>query len=426
MILFNMYNVILSFISLSIFIIFYFIAEGVGNYYLMPLILLILSYYLIIKFRKRTLFSLLLFFISLFPSDFLLVYFSGVTFFWVLDFNNINFVFLTCAIPLSFFLLISTPREYILNYSVDFVHDKTIQYLLIFIYLVGTLYLSGENIFEASKSYSTYQENIKGASGLNEYLILLSCFFVLFKRTRVINIIISLILFVYILKSSLYGFRVQALMQFIVLYFITVNKDVKSKYLFIVLISGFFLMLLFGFAKEGMEFDHIGLELLIDTRNGYAQSHQQGVLSSSSAILNYQYHVPNILINLPSVFSVSIIPRGLVGDLFPWAYPSSFVQNFQYTPGGGLFTTQIYFLLGFPGLIIISFLMTLLFGKFLEFDKEKPTPIIILLFVVAVVFFPRWVSYDYFNYYVRSSVTLIALYLLMQLFLKAGGKKSDK
>ncbi|TDM56051.1 hypothetical protein [Aliivibrio fischeri] len=371
-------------------------------------------------------FSLLLFFLFLFPFDFLLVYFSGATFFWGLDFYNINFVFLTCAIPLSFFLAIPTPKDYILNYNFNFVQDKYIQYGLIFIYAVGTFSLSGGNIFESSRSYSAYQENIKGATGLNEYLILLSCIFVLFNKTKITRFVISLLLSFYIFKSVIYGFRVQALMQFVVLYFIVLNRDVKSKYLFVLLISGFFLMLLYGFAKEGMQFEQFGLDLLVDTRYGYAQSHQQGVLSASTVMLNYQEYVPNFFINIPSVLSVSTIPRGLIGDIFPWAYPSSFVQNFEYTPGGGLFTTQIYFLLGFPGLIIISFIMTLIIGKFIAFDKEKPSPIVAIFSIVALVFFPRWISYDFFNYYVRSSIVLVILYLLILLLLSVASKKNDR
>lgn len=388
--------------------------------------LLFLCFFLIFKFRKRTLFTLLIFFITLFPFDFLLVYFSGANFFDGLDFKNINLVFLTCAIPLSFFLLIETPRNYLSNYTLDFIHDNTVKFSIIFVYFVGTMYLSGGNIFESSQSYSAYQDNIKGASGLNEYLILLSCFFVLYKQTRITKVLIFIALSFYVFKSATFGFRVQVLMQCIVLFFIMVNKDIKSKYLFVSLISGFFLMLVYGFAKEGMDIDKIGFELLVDTRYGYAQSHQQGVLSSSSAILNYKDYVPNIFINLPSILSASVIPRRLVGDLFPWAYPSSFVQNFQYTPGGGLFTTQIYFLLGFPGLIVISFLMTLLFSKVIVFRNERPKAVITILFVVAVVFFPRWVSYDFFNYYVRNSVTLILLYLLLKIFINIAGKRYGK
>ncbi|NOH45052.1 hypothetical protein F0259_14730 [Vibrio cyclitrophicus] len=308
------------------------------------------------------------------------------------------------------------------NYDLDYIANDFILFLVLFVYLIGTLYLSGGNIFESDASYSAYRDNLKGASGLNEYLILLSCIFVVFKKNNVTRCLISLAISLYIFKSVIYGFRVQALMQFILLYFIIVNKDIKSRYLFIVLIFGFLLMLVYGFTKEGMQVENIGLELLVDTRYGYAQSHQQGVLSSSTAILNYQGNTPNIFINIPSVLTATVVPRGLVGDIVPWAYPSSFVQNYQYTPGGGLFTTQVYFLLGFPGLFIISFFMLFIFSVFLNFERCKPDPISALLFTVAVVFFPRWVSYDFFNYYARSAFILVCLYLLIRFFLKVSGK----
>ncbi|WP_394135673.1 hypothetical protein [Aliivibrio fischeri] len=416
--LFNSALIGVGTLSLSFFIIIFFVAESLSNFYLMPVCLLLIAFVLIVKFRKRTLFSLMLFFVFLFPFDFLMVYFSGATFFHAYDFNNINLVFLTLSFFCSFLLFIPSPKEYIKSYDLEYINSNILFFFILGVYLLGTMYLSGGNIFESDSSYGAYRDNLKNASGLNEYLIILSCLFIIIKKTKAMRFFVCFAVSIYIFKSVIYGLRVQALMQFIVFYFMFINKDIKSKYLFLALSSGFLLMLIYGFAKEGMIIEKIGFELLVDTRYGYAQSHQQGVLSSSTAMLNYKDLFPNVFLNIPSVMSASVIPRGIIGDILPWAYPSSFVQMFQYTPGGGLFTTQIYLLLGFPGLIIILLFMVSFLNSFLNLGNRKPNCIITLLFIVTVVFFPRWISYDFFNYFARSSFVLIMLYVFIYIFLK--------
>ncbi|WIG69270.1 oligosaccharide repeat unit polymerase [Photobacterium damselae] len=407
-----LYVVLLYFFSITL----YFITNYSYNICIIPLASFILGAITVFRFRYKTLIAFILFFILLFPFDFLLVYYSGVKFFPGYDFNNINIVFLCLLLFQSTIFYISPPKIMSYNYDFEAIKSDLILYILIFIYAVGVLLLSGGNIFNSTESYDLYQDNLNAGSGLYEYLIMLSCLIVLFKKNKKQKIIFIFFLSLYVIKTVLFGFRVQAIMQFIVLYIVVINRDLKPYMLFIALGGGFLLILSYGFMKEGMNFDNINLSLLIDTRYGYAQSHQQGVLSSSTAILNYTNEINYKLFNIPSVFMASILPRGLVGDIIPWAYPAAFVKQFQYTPGGGLFIVQIYFLFGFTGLFISSILITFLINKIC--NQRYKNRLIVCFSLILVVFFPRWISYDFFNYFMRSSIMVFCTVLVIDLIIK--------
>ena len=409
---------IFVFLTFCIAISFLFLmAVSAGNIVLGALGCFCLSTYNMLRFVRRTPVFFVLFFIWLFSFDFTLVYYSGVPYYPFYKMEYINLVFLSMSVFQVLLLLVDSPKGYMTYDRVTLFSCNKTFYLLLTVFFIGTLSLKGENIFQSAKSYSAYQQNLAGASGLNEYLIMLAMVLLLFSRGKIETLIFGCCLLIYIYKSTVFGLRVQSLMVMIVFMMLFLKRDLKPLLTLLVSVSGFLLMLVFGFLKEGADIQAIGLGMFVDDRYGYAQSHQQGVLSSSTLIFNYQDNLADFqYLGVPGALLASTVQRRYVGDLIPWVYPSSYIQNFEYSPGGGIFTTQIVFLLGWPGLIVVCSLLVYLINSFVVV-RYSYKPYQVVGFMVFVVFFPRWVSYDFFSFFCRTFIWILLFVFALKYFI---------
>lgn len=395
------------FLLLSIFI--YILSLIQNSIYPVLIFTLMLCLYNLFLSRKSLNLSLFWLFISLFPWDYLLVKISGATFLYVYKHEYMADILFSLCIFCTFMLTVNNKNEhYHTGNKLEILTGNYIYYIYIILSFLITVYIKGESIISSDKSYSTYQENLNSGNGLTEYVLMIFIACLFFKKNTKMKFFFYAIISFYILKMVLLGFRVQAIIAIIIMSYLFFNERIKIKYNLLLCLLGLFSTLIYGFIKEGITISEqtISLELLLDTRYGYVQSHQQGVLSSSTVILSYENTDIPYILRWPAMFIVSILPRYFVGDLLPSMYPSTYVSRFEYIPGGGLFTSQIQFALGYIGLIFFSFIISYLFRKDL---KQEKASIFTIIITTLLCFFPRWVSYDFFNYGIRSCVIVLLL-----------------
>ena len=390
-----------------------------GSYIAVLYLCFVLSLINVLRFAHRFFIFSVFFFMFLFPFDFMLTELVSAPLFPGYKTQYISIVFLILCIFQGSCLLINAPKESFVYRELEFIKDKWLLVACFMFFAVGLYMFKGESIFSASKSYSTYQANIKNSSGLNEYLLIFSVFILFIKKSFLMRCFFVGLLGVFVTKAVFYGFRVQAIMGLLVIFITVFKQDPPRFFSILIMISGFFVMLIFGFMKEGADIDNFSLDLLVDVRYGYAQSHQHGVLSSSTVILSHSesLSLEQKLATIPALILASTVPRRFLNDLVPWVYPSSYVQTFEYTPGGGLFIIQIYFLLGVGGIIVflVSFVSLLnYFSKLNVISKNKDKYILVLI-VYMFVFMPRWISYDFFNYGLRGCFLIFLLVSLHSL-----------
>lgn len=356
--------------------------------------------------------SLFWLFLLMFPWDYLLVKISNATFFYVYKHEYMAEVLFSLCVFCSFMSTVSSSKSKKIYYhtgnSLALFSSNSLYYIYIIIALIITISIKGENIILSAKSYSTYQENLNSGNGLIEYVLMIFIACLFFKKNKHMKLLLFILLSIYILKMILLGFRVQAMIAIIIMSLLIINGRMKVKYNLLLCFIGLFSTLIYGLIKEGVNISEqtLSLELLLDTRYGYVQSHQQGVLSSSTVISSYPNDSIPYVFRWPAALIISIIPRSMIVDWLPFMYPSAYIRDFQYIPGGGLFTVQINFLLGYFGLILFSIIIAWIFKKDLY---QKKSSVYTIITTTLLCFFPRWVSYDFFNYGVRSCIVVLVL-----------------
>jgi len=263
-----------------------------------------------------------------------------------------------------------------------------------------------------------YVENLEQGSGLPEYLIFLLCMVVFFSPERARTPLVAISASILTYKLVFMGYRVQALMLFILIYYIFIEHRIKTWMIVALIIIAFLGMSWFGYMKDGKA-DMDLVELIFDASNGFVLSHQTGVIYSSMTVLGAidSGHF-SVSERFWSFFGTSInfvVPSRLVRDLVPEFNVALYIQTLFQTAGGVLFTVAFYTWFGIAGPIGLG----LLFGRIPAFaEKISRSTNASSIFWGAFLFclfvaFPRWVSYDIGNFMVRLPLTIGLLTLLI-------------
>lgn len=409
----------------SMFTLLYIFSIYKNSYSLIPTLLIIVILVTIYLIRGDLPLVLFWFFLFLFPFDFLLGVYSGEKLLPVYKFEYLNEVFYSFSISISIFASFmknSSGRVALIGHGLSLVRLDAVLYIYILAAFILTVSIKGDISLFSENSYRQYQENLRMGSGIIEYVLMIFIATIFFKKSSyMLFLCVACILF-YIVKMLLLGFRVQAIVGVLILFFMIRNKHPKPIVNITLCFLSFFFMLSYGIIKEGVNvLEHgVTFNVLLDTRYGYIQSHQHGVLSSSSVILSHPLpsDIPSALV-MPSTVLASILPRFLLDSYIPFVYPSAYVQTFEYTPGGGIFSTQILHLLGGGGLLLLSLLLAIIFRLYLI---AKSVNIFVVSGITLLCFFPRWVSYDFFNFGMRTILIVLFLVYIPRLFLFIRGR----
>lgn len=383
---------------------------------------LFLSVLSLVRNSNRVFLFFIFFFLTLFPFDFLVSNGAEVPLIYVYKLKELPFVFLLFNLFQCSCLFIKGAKVSFSYRNIEFLNSRFVFYFFTLLMLIGTLSLKGSNIFSSSGSYTAYTTNLDSASGLNEYLLILAIFLLFFSKRKTERIIFVLVVGLYVFKSVTYGFRVQSIMALFIIGVAVAKKDPSKVVIWCCAFLGFFIILLFGFLKEGADVSNLGLKILVDDRYGYAQSHQHGVLSSSSTVLDIysKSTVMQELLDVPATLLSATLPRRFIGDDVPRVYPSAYVQTFEYTPGGVMFLVQIYVLTGWVGFALFNLIFISIcnsFNRSVHVNDYK-SRVNIVIVVTFFIFFVRWISYDFFNYGVRTLFILTILFSIYKVISK--------
>ncbi|MDE6534782.1 MAG: hypothetical protein K2K82_02100 [Muribaculaceae bacterium] len=247
---------------------------------------------------------------------------------------------------------------------------------------------SGDTILESGG----YGQGSKNVSSLYGYGIIPIVVALRYSYSHSRKVIVVLLALCYILKTLLYGGRIDAIMLIIAFYTLYFYKVFNKRTSVILLFCAF----LFNQAWEVIRqsINHINVkESLVDTASNlsissgnsadvyYASERiiyliKNGILGVQERFLSFMYFMES------SVVSYSSLPA--------LANLSSFNMSRYGTGGGGLVPVFIYAWLGIPGVILVSSLLGMGLSRFIR-GKCGTFMYFYIVFVIATI--PRWYAY---------------------------------
>jgi hypothetical protein len=299
--------------------------------------------------------------------------------------------------------------------KLQFPKSPVIFNILISIILVATTFgIRGAFVLGVDDGYSSYVDNLQGASGLQEYLLVLFFISGALIKTRLQKIVWFIVLAIFVVKLSLVGLRIVALMGLLLgLWFSGARVSIKQT--IIVFVSGFFLMSLLGLLKSG-SFDLANL--FFELHGDNFVSHHGNVLWASTAMLQLIDRGVidfSIRFDLLAYYSLnSLIPSGLLQEFFGQSYFGSWLQENGYTSGGGHAATYLYVAGGSLSIVLVSSLWGFAFKVATSSNTSSPAVFLRCLFLMTLITFPRWISYDIGNFLFRLPIytSLITVFII--------------
>ena len=283
--------------------------------------------------------------------------------------------------------------------------------------LVVVFGFGGVVVVGSEGGYQSYRDNIKQGSGIIEYLLLIFVVLSSFRRNFLMTSFFVFLVLIYAVKCALLGFRVQSVMAIILLIAIFLPSMRPRVTIFLAVVGGGFALLL-GVLKHGLQFEIASLII----NGNYLQTPHGGAAASSTVILGLLDL--NLWESATSLLAF-ILPRGIIGDIVPWAYPGSYVQMSESTPGGVLVGVYGYYLAGFFGVVLISILLKFMIDGLCKNNARTPMEVVWGFCAVSFfIFFPRWFLYDFGNYGPRMILTFLVMLLLAYIASKSAATLS--
>jgi hypothetical protein len=377
-----------------------------GTLKIMSLAVVLINIVFIIKFHRQIPIFILFVFILLYSLIFPSFFIEGYDISYWPDFQTskiIGIVLLSHFLFL-FFLGNSISSRF---YNIELNFKKVIKpniYVFIFLSFLGTILilfgLSGENIF-VSGTYANSE--VVQKSTLHEYFILVFLFIIAYAPNGVLyQRIIQLFLFIFSLKTLLYGGRVEVLQILLLFFYISYvfKNRIKLKYVIAILIFGiYFSGLVSNIRANPLILLSDNFIDLFNPTNIFFNKPENRILSSTEGdVIQSSARI----VGLVQTNEISLVQRviSLFNYLLSPIIPSSFLaeptnlatfkQEYFHSGGGGLISTFFYVWLGYLGPIFIALMIGFLIKKFYLFNNK-------LYFIYGICLlsmFPRWFSYN--------------------------------
>jgi hypothetical protein len=280
----------------------------------------------------------------------------------------------------------------------------------------------GSIVVGVEGGYSLYVENLQRASGLQEYLLVPFLITGLLIKNRFQRILWYLVLAFFVTKLLLLGLRVVALMGVLTGFWFLGLKWTLRRFLFL-FVFGYVLFSLLGLIKGSLSTEQLVASLFFELHSENLVSHHNNVLWASSVMLD--------LINKGTVdfyqraelfFYIaanSVIPSGVLQSVLGAPYFGSWLQEMGYTSGGGHAAVFAYVAGGVPAVIALASLLGWAVRRSLSTYSGVGTAAIRCWLMLAMITFPRWLSYDIGNFFFRLPIyaaVLFVMLLVLQLF----------
>jgi hypothetical protein len=269
--------------------------------------------------------------------------------------------------------------------------------ILVFILFFG---IKGDNLL-VSGGYNNF-ENIQ-KSTLHEYFILFFLLLIIYSPNYgLYRHVIILFLFFYVVKTLLYGGRievVQILLLFFYLFYLFKNK-IKARYILLFLFLGIYFNGIVSNIRSNPEI--LLLQnyssvfnpkevFTLDLKNPYISSTEGDVVHSSARMVGLintnELTISDRLISFFSYLVSPIIPPSYLSDL---SNLSTYKQDLVQSGGGGLISTYFFCWMGYLGPIIAAFFIAVFINRFFELYSSG----IYIYGLCLLTMFPRWFSYN--------------------------------
>ena len=371
------------------------------------IIITILNAIFILKFIKKVPILLLFIFIFFYTRTFNYYFVDSITISYWSDFQTYDIlkrVLLSHAL-FVFFLgnsINSLNQKYSFDFRNYFKPNKNLFYfflsITVFILIFG---IQGQTLLNGA-SYASHELTSK--STLHEYFILFYFFLILFSsNVKMDRYILHLMLILYILKTILYGGRIEVveigLLWFLIFYYY--NNKVKIRTVLIFLFFGIYLTNVVNNVRT----NPVGFISGIDTysyfdptisfekksKNDILATNEGDVIQSSARIVGLidngeisfsQRILSGALYILSPITSASVLPE--------YSNLSVYKQETYRSGGGGLISTYFYTWLSYIGPILISLFIAFVINYFYNNNS-----IYCYLYCTSLfVMFPRWFAYN--------------------------------
>ena len=283
--------------------------------------------------------------------------------------------------------------------------NKSIYYLVFTISSLITIFkINGVIVLGGSNGgYSGYVDNLESGSGLIEYVLILFCYLFLFNDLSHFNKFIRfLLVFIFIVKCNLYGFRIQGIMAIVLLFYVYFSKKISALKTIIIFFPTVILAMLLGLAKHT---DNLDLALLLNN-DAIESTHMGTVISGTIALktypINYGYSILSLI--------TWVLPPSFLTSKLPELYPAVYSQKYLGAAGGMPFPVTGYLFGNFLGVLIIGIITAFFIYIVLNTNKNN---IFRFLAMVIISFFPRWILYDFVNFGIRTLIYAFLLFLFL-------------
>lgn len=399
--------------------------------------LILVNVLFLIKFLNKIPIFILFFYILLHSKIFVLFYLLNFSISFWTSFQNDNEIG-PVMISLLLFLyvlgnVISSNKlsENFYSYKIT-KPNKTIFWIistiLVFILFFG---IKGDNVL-VSGGYNNF-ENIQ-KSTLHEYFILVFLFLILYAPNHgLYKNVIRLFLFFYVVKTLLYGGRievVQIFLLFFYLFYLFKNK-IKARYILLFLFLGIYFN---GIVSNIRSNPEIILSqnyssvfnpkevFALDLKNPYISSTEGDVVHSSARIVGLintnELTISDRLVSFISYLVSPLIPPSYLSDL---SNLSTYKQDLVQSGGGGLISTYFFCWLGYLGPILSALLIGIFINRFFELRSAG----IYIYGLCLLTMFPRWFSYNPI-FLIKFSLYAVVLFYIINILTLKKTTKIDK
>lgn len=311
-------------------------------------------------------------------------------------YNKISFLFFLFYLGVLF---VPFKDKYVVSRRLfDRVHikiskgKKIIYYILILIALFVSM-RQGQNVLVSDSSYELYRENLESVNGFPLYLILLLVFFPIIndwnKKNKIIFAGIMLIISLFCISR---GIRMVLAPAVILVYMVFFEGTLSRKKFWLLMVVGYVFFIFVNALKMNAEMQIT--MLLSEGSEEMIISHHADILYSSAACFGLiNDGTLSIMERIPLTFSFiieTIIPPSYISDEFKFPH---IVNIHSETGGGGLFLSGAFLMWGYAGVLLFGYVITRILTK--SYCSHTVGVLSILSSIVIIVFFPRWMSYDY-------------------------------
>lgn len=287
--------------------------------------------------------------------------------------------------------------------------------------------IRGAVVVGVEGGYSIYVENLQAASGLQEYLLVPFLLTGLLAKSRFQKFLWYLVLAFFVVKLLLLGLRVVALMG-VLTGFWFLGLQWTFRRLLLLFFFGYIAFSFLGLLKGALTSEQLLTSLFFELHGDGLVSHHSNVLWASSVMLGLiddglidPYRRAELLIYMTAN---AMIPSGILQSALDTAYFGSWLQEMGYTSGGGHAAVFALVAGGVPGVVALASLLGWAVRRSLSADSEVLTGAIRCWLLLAMITFPRWISYDIGNFFFRLPIYAAILYLMLIMLAKTSGQSA--